>query len=120
MKQKTVTGLKMAVGGLAVLIGGPALTWYVMPSEEELFKRYNPDLQRRALSERPARLQAHADFMHKLSEYSKSDKPIWTVAAEEQAREKAEIEAGRKRAMEEKESMRMDLLEEQRRLGGRA
>ena len=58
--------------------------------------------------------------MHKLSEYSKSDKPIWTVAAEEQAREKAEMEAERKRAVGERERMRVELLEEQRRLGGRA
>ncbi|KAF8428275.1 hypothetical protein EV426DRAFT_335511 [Tirmania nivea] len=111
-----------------------------MPSEEELFKvrpsppcspvhlthlplttqRYNPDLQRRAISERPARMQAHADFMHKLSEYSKSDKPIWVVAAEEQAREKAGTEAERKRAAEEREKMRLEMLEEQRRLGERA
>jgi len=58
--------------------------------------------------------------MHKLSEYSKSDRPIWAVAEEEQARQKAEIEAERKRAVEEKERIRMELLEEQRRLGGRA
>jgi len=116
MKQRTLTGLKMALGGLTVLIGGPALVYYVMPTEEELFQRYNPDLQRRALAERSSRLAAHGEFMHKLQEYSKSDKPIWTVAAEEQKRQREEIENERKRISDDLVRQKWEILEEQKRV----
>ena len=76
-------------------------------------KRYNPDLQRRSALERPSRLQAHAEFVNKLSEYSKSDKPIWVVAAEDQKRQKQEMDAQRKRAQEGLERQRTEILEEQ-------
>lgn len=45
------------------------------PTEEELFQKYNPELQKRSLENR---LQKQEDFDHfamKLREYSKSDKP---------------------------------------------
>lgn len=48
---------------------------WLMPTEEELFKRYNPELQKRSL-ERRAQTQAEFDeYVSKLKEYSKSDKP---------------------------------------------
>ena len=56
-------------------MGGPALTWYLTPTDEELFKKYNPDLQRKSLERRFERQQEFDDFVTKLKEYSKSDKP---------------------------------------------
>lgn len=44
-------------------------------SEEELFKRYNPDLQRRSLENRLSKQQDFDKFVSNLKEYSKSDKP---------------------------------------------
>ncbi|KAF8472610.1 hypothetical protein BDZ91DRAFT_715424 [Kalaharituber pfeilii] len=110
------TILKMALGGGLVLIGGPALTYYVMPEPDELFKRYNPELQKRALAEREARIAAHAEFMHKLEKYSKSDKPIWQLAAEDQKRQRAEAAAERKRVRDELERQKQEILEEQRKI----
>jgi len=60
-------------------IGGPALIYWVSPSEEELFMRYNPELQRRSLENRQERQEDFDKFVTKLKEYSKSDQPIWTV-----------------------------------------
>lgn len=60
-------------GGLCC-IGGPALIIYVSPTEEELFLKYNPDLQKRSLENRAAKQQDFANFVGKLKEYSKSDK----------------------------------------------
>jgi len=45
------------------------LVKYVMPSEEELFKRDNPELQKRSLETREQRLQEYDDFVTKLKEY---------------------------------------------------
>lgn len=58
-----------------MIIGGPMLINYVMPSEEELFKKYNPDLQRRSLEGRDQRLKEANEFIDKLKEMGKSDKP---------------------------------------------
>ena len=51
--------------------------------------------------------------MNKLSEYSKSDKPVWVVAAEDQRRQKQEMDTQRKRAQEEVERQRTEILKEQ-------
>ena len=53
--------------------------------------------------------------MNKLSEYSKSDKPVWVVAAEDQRRQKQEMDAQRKRAQEELDRQKAEILEAQRR-----
>ncbi|TID19656.1 CBP4-domain-containing protein [Venturia nashicola] len=73
---------KMLVGGGVLCIGGPALVYYVSPTEEELFKRYNPDLQRRSLENRLSKQQDFDKFVTNLKEYSKSDKPIWEAQAD--------------------------------------
>ncbi|KAK4042494.1 hypothetical protein C8A01DRAFT_13890 [Parachaetomium inaequale] len=73
---------KMFVGGGAICVGGPALTRWVQPTDEELFQKYNPELQKRSLERRVERQQEFDDFVTRLKEYSKSDKPIWTVQAE--------------------------------------
>lgn len=63
--------------GLVVAIGGPLVTMRLMPSEEELRSKYNPELRARA--EDPAIRQETAeefdDFVGKLKDYSKSSKP---------------------------------------------
>lgn len=74
-------------------IGGPALIYYVTPSEEELFsvrrslshtdqlninnamQRYNPELQRRSLEKRREKQEDFDSFVGRLKEYSKSEKP---------------------------------------------
>lgn len=56
-------------------IGGPALIYYVTPTEEELFKRYNPDLQKRSLENRHQKQEDFDNFVSKLKEYSRSDRP---------------------------------------------
>ena len=81
---------KMAAVFLGCSIGGPLLMYSVTPSEGELFKRFNPDLQKRNIEMRPEREKNYRDFAAKMIEYSKSDKPIW--AAEEDARMKVREE----------------------------
>ena len=59
---------------LACSIGGPAVVYAVSPTEEELFKRYNPDLQKKSLANRHEKQQAFDDYLTMLKKYSKSDK----------------------------------------------
>ncbi len=65
--------------------------YYVTPSEGELFQRFSPELQASNLANRARRQRDYEDFVGKLKEYSKSDKPIWEAAAEAQRREKEEV-----------------------------
>jgi hypothetical protein len=60
---------------LGISIGGPALVYYISPTEEELFKKYNPELQKRSLENRVEKQQEFDDFVGKLKEYSKSNRP---------------------------------------------
>ncbi|ATZ53557.1 hypothetical protein BCIN_09g03890 [Botrytis cinerea B05.10] len=78
---------KMAVAGLTCCVGGPALIYYISPTEEELFLKYNPELQKRSLENRVGKQEDFDNFVARLKEYSKSDRPIW-VEAEEAARKK--------------------------------
>lgn len=61
-------------------MGGPALTYWVSPTEEELFKKYNPDLQKKSLANRAEKQREFDDFVGKLKEYSKSDKPSMSAS----------------------------------------
>jgi hypothetical protein len=61
--------------GAALSIGGPALVYYISPTEEELFLKYNPELQKRSLENRKGKQEDFDNFVMKLREYSKSDKP---------------------------------------------
>ncbi|KAH8597801.1 hypothetical protein B0O99DRAFT_616820 [Bisporella sp. PMI_857] len=81
---------KMLVAGGICCIGGPALTFWLTPTEEELFKKYNPDLQRRSLENRISKKgeRDFDEFVGRLKEFSKSDKPIWEVAAEAEKKER--------------------------------
>ncbi len=66
--------LPLSSGGI-VIWGGPALVEAVRPTDEELFERYSPELKKRSLEGRQERQQEFDDFVTKLKEYSKSDKP---------------------------------------------
>ncbi|KAF2689306.1 CBP4-domain-containing protein [Lentithecium fluviatile CBS 122367] len=90
------TYVKAITAGAALCIGGPALVWYVTPTEEEIFKKYNPDLQKRALATRDQRQQEFDSFVMQLREASKSDKPIWAVQ-KEMDKKRAEESAQRMR-----------------------
>lgn len=50
------------------------MVYYVSPTEEELFLKYNPDLQKKSLENRIGKQQEFDDFVTKLKEYSKSNK----------------------------------------------
>lgn len=56
-------------------IGGPALVWWVSPTDEELFKKYNPELQKKSLARRYERQKEFDDFMTQVKADSKSSKP---------------------------------------------
>jgi hypothetical protein len=60
--------------GILFCVGGPALVQYIRPSDEELVKRYNPDLQKRSAEQGDRKAQEFDDYVQKLKEWSKSDK----------------------------------------------
>ncbi|KZF20835.1 assembly factor cbp-4 [Xylona heveae TC161] len=82
---------KMFGVGAAMCIGGPALVMWISPTEEELFQRYNPELQKRSLENRQKNQEEFDHFVTRLKEYSKSEKPIWDVAEEDRARTRADL-----------------------------
>ncbi|KIH94654.1 assembly factor cbp4 [Sporothrix brasiliensis 5110] len=83
---------KMLVGGAIMCVGGPMLTVYVMPTDEELFQRYNPELQKRSLDRREERQAEFNEWLQNLKRQSMSNKPIWVVQ-EEEARDAKEAKA---------------------------
>ncbi|KAH7304914.1 hypothetical protein B0I35DRAFT_444425 [Stachybotrys elegans] len=103
---------KVIVGGVVISVGGPAFTYWLTPTEEELRARYNPDLRKRSLEGREERQQEFDEFVTRLKAYSKSDKPIWTVIKEEEERrKKAELEAGRQ-TLKEADARREEMRKE--------
>lgn len=75
---------------------------YVSPTPEELFSRYNPDLQKRSLANRDKKEKDFDDFVMRLREYSKNDKPIWQVVADVEKKEREDkIEEARRRRQED-------------------
>ncbi|KAI9831522.1 MAG: assembly factor cbp4 [Phylliscum demangeonii] len=101
--------LKMGITAVVLCVGGPALVVWLSPTEEELFKRFNPELQKRNLERREERLEQYQDFLYKLKEYSKSDKPIWVVAAEAEAKAKAETQQEQLRVMGEAQKLKEEI-----------
>lgn len=71
----TVRELTFYSSGIGVSVGGPMLTYWVVPTEDELRSRYNPDLLKKSIEGREERQQEFDEFVRKLKEYSKSDKP---------------------------------------------
>ncbi|CAJ2504545.1 Uu.00g119390.m01.CDS01 [Anthostomella pinea] len=90
MSGRATTWLKMLAVGGACCIGGPALVFWVQPTDEELFKRYNPELQKKSLERRYEKQKDFDDFVIQLKDYSKSDRPIWTVQEEAVRKRKEE------------------------------
>lgn len=70
-----VQGLRNSNRGLVVGIGGPLFTAWISPSEEEIRAKYNPELRQRSIDGKAAREAEFNEFVLKLKEYSKSDKP---------------------------------------------
>ncbi|KAG6004646.1 assembly factor cbp4 [Claviceps maximensis] len=103
---------KVLLGGIAISVGGPYLTLKLTPSEEEIRSRYNPDLLKKSIEGREERQQEFDDFVTRLKEYSKSDKPIWVVVKEdEEKRKKAVMTAAKVQKMEadtQREQMRRE------------
>ncbi|KAI1380021.1 CBP4-domain-containing protein [Hypoxylon crocopeplum] len=85
------TWLKMLAAGGVMCIGGPALIWWVQPTDEELFKKYNPELQKKSLERRYEKQKDFDDFVTQLKQYSKSDKPIWVVQEEASRKRKEDM-----------------------------
>ena len=61
--------------GVALSVGGPMFTMWITPSEEEIRSRYNPELLKKSNETREERQQEFDDFVTRLKDYSKSDKP---------------------------------------------
>ncbi|OQD63816.1 hypothetical protein PENPOL_c008G09709 [Penicillium polonicum] len=107
---------KTIAGGLLMVVGGPAFVEYLRPSDEELRKRYNPDLQKRSAEQGNRKAQEFDDYVNKLKEWSKSDKSIWYAAQEELDQKRSALEAQRAREKEQtrtqREEMRKEMLGE--------
>lgn len=58
-----------------MIVGGPAFVMWVSPTDEELFQKYSPELKKKSLERRLERETEFDDFVGKLKEYSKSDRP---------------------------------------------
>ena len=80
------TYIKAISAGAVLCIGGPALVMWVTPTEEEIFKRYSPELQKKALASREQRQKDFDGFVTQLKDLSKSDKPIWIAQKEHDAK----------------------------------
>ncbi|KAI9722568.1 MAG: assembly factor cbp4 [Chrysothrix sp. TS-e1954] len=87
------------------MVGGPALLFYISPTEEEIFKRYNPELQKRSLEGRDQRLADHQAFVDKMIEYSKDKRHIWTVWKEADMKEAKKKQREQRAAKKEKKSI---------------
>ncbi|KAB8069408.1 assembly factor cbp4 [Aspergillus leporis] len=110
------TWIKMFVVGAVICVGGPALVQSIRPTDEELFKRYNPELQKRSLEEGDRRAQEFDDYVNRLKQWSKSDKSIWFAAQEQQDQMRSQAAVQRNQAKDEaklqREEMRKELLGE--------
>ncbi|KAJ6151201.1 hypothetical protein N7470_007795 [Penicillium chermesinum] len=82
------------------------------PSDEELVKRYNPDLRKRSEEQGDKKAQEFDDYVMKLKEWSKSDKSIWVAAQEELDAKRAQAEAQRVRAKAETQAQREEMRKE--------
>ncbi|KAH6888089.1 hypothetical protein B0T10DRAFT_67625 [Thelonectria olida] len=103
---------KVLAGGAAVAVGGPAFTMWLTPSEEQLRSRYNPELLKKSLEGKEEREQEFNDFVTRLKEYSKSDKPIWIVVKEEEERKKKMQLAAAKASRQETDARREEMRRE--------
>ena len=112
-----LTILFLVDSGGVIIVGGPMLIRYVSPSEEELRERYNPDLRRRSLENRDERIRESEDFAQKMIEYSKSNRPIWTVWKEDAMKKKKEQDKADRDSLNTKKSIAEE-MKKQRLEGG--
>lgn len=103
---------KVLVGGIAISVGGPLLTMRLTPTEEEIRSRYNPDLLKKSIEGREERQHEFDDFVTRLKEYSKSDKPIWVVVKEEEERRKKAVLGAAKVQQKEADARREEMRRE--------
>lgn len=64
--------------GATIAVGGPLLTSYLIPTEEELVKKFSPEVMKIREETKDARMQYAQEFdeyVTRLKRYSKSDKP---------------------------------------------
>ncbi|QKX57178.1 uncharacterized protein TRUGW13939_04286 [Talaromyces rugulosus] len=106
------TWLKMLGLGAAVSIGGPMFVLYIRPTDEEIFQKYNPELQKSSIEGRERREQEYDDYVNKLKEWSKSDKSIWFAVKEEEARRKVQVAESTTQAKEEQKAQRDEMRKE--------
>ncbi|KAL8859821.1 MAG: hypothetical protein Q9178_003653 [Gyalolechia marmorata] len=115
--------IKMAATFIILSVGGPVALFYFQPTDEELFKlfkhhsnyhsptnqKYNPELQRKSLENREGRQQDFDNFVTKLKEYSKSDRPIWEAAARDEAQTRANSAEEQKKREAEMQKRREEI-----------
>ena len=75
-------------------------------------QKYNPELQKRSLENREQKQQEFDDFVCKLKEYAKSDRPIWTVAAEDEARQRTNRAEQQRRIAQDIQNRREKIRDE--------
>ena len=88
---------------------------WVQPTSEELFSRFTPEIQARTLAERGRAEEDFQDFINKIKEYSKSDKPIWIAAADEEDKDKRHAQAQLPEVVKLIQLRREELREDRRR-----
>ncbi|TGZ79288.1 hypothetical protein EX30DRAFT_397253 [Ascodesmis nigricans] len=113
MRASTI--IKMGVTAVVCCVGGPALVYYVQPSSEELFKQYNPELQKKVLEQREERMKEYEEHMRVLKEQASADRPFWIVAAAAEKKKKKAIMQQTEENRKHLADMRKEMMEEQNR-----
>lgn len=85
---------------------------YANSISADTHQKYNPELQKRSLENREQKQQDFDNFVNKLKEYSKSDKPIWTAAAEDEARQRANSAEEQRRIAQDIQKRREKIRDE--------
>ncbi|KAL8959724.1 MAG: hypothetical protein Q9193_003455 [Seirophora villosa] len=97
--------IKMTAAFTVFSFGGPALIYYVQPTDEELFK-VSSLVDLFLWKERQEDFDT---FVTKLKEYSRSDKPIWEAAALDEAQRKANVTEEQQRLATELQKRREEI-----------
>ena len=85
---------------------------YTYRIRADMAQKYNPELQKRSLENREQKQQDFDNFVNKLKEYSKSDKPIWIAAAEDEARQRANSAEEQRRIAQDIQKRREKIRDE--------
>ncbi|PGH07443.1 assembly factor CBP4 [Blastomyces parvus] len=109
---RLATTVKMAGVGALLCVGGPLLVGYVRPTEEELFKRFNPELQKRNLETREQKQKDFDTFVTQLKTHAKSDKSIWHAMRESETTNQKQFDMQRKAEQEEAERQKAQIRKE--------